>query len=303
VALIVLRKYLLLVRLPNTFTAPSNILTGFFAVVLPQHANVSVLAILMASSALLYVSGIVFNDFFDIEIDRKERPFRPLPSNEITKQKALIIAAASMIIANLLAFAAGTASLVIAIILSATIIGYDYRLKRTMAGPGTMGSARFLNIFLGASPALAGLFFYNNNFLIARLILVCILMLLYVLVISILSRMEVGVAKSKRSVIGPFLIIFAVIAMIVFGVSDRIFQIDVVVCLILFASIIVITFNRTIFQDYSSIGIQKAIKTMVLSIIVLDSVFVSGTAGLYYGLATLLLIIPSIVLARELYVT
>jgi hypothetical protein len=115
--------------------------------------------------------------------------------------------------------------------------------------------------------------------------------------------MEVGVAKSKRSVIGPFLIIFAVIAMIVFGVSDRIFQIDVVVCLILFASIIVITFNRTIFQDYSSIGIQKAIKTMVLSIIVLDSVFVSGTAGLYYGLATLLLIIPSIVLARELYVT
>ncbi|MGB6527837.1 MAG: hypothetical protein WBF33_06995 [Candidatus Nitrosopolaris sp.] len=81
------------------------------------------------------------------------------------------------------------------------------------------------------------------------------------------------------------------------------FQIDLVVCLSLFAGIIIITFKRTIFQDYSSLGIQKAIKTMVLSIIVLDSVFVSGTAGLYYGLATLLLIIPSIVLARELYVT
>jgi 4-hydroxybenzoate polyprenyltransferase len=209
VALLVFRKYLLLVRLPNTFTAPSNILTGYFAVIPPWHANVSVLAILMASSALLYVSGIVFNDFFDIEIDRKERPFRPLPSNEITKQKALIIATVSMIIANLLAFAAGTASLIVAIILSATIIGYDYRLKRTMAGPVTMGSARFLNIFLGASPGLAGLFFYNDDFLIARLLLVCILMLLYVLAISILSRMEVGVAKSKRSVIGPFLIIFA----------------------------------------------------------------------------------------------
>jgi 4-hydroxybenzoate polyprenyltransferase len=96
---------------------------------------------------LLYISGIVFNDFFDIEIDRKERPFRPLPSNEITKQKALIIVTASMIIANLLAFAAGTASLIVAIILSAAIIGYDSRLKRTMAGPLTMGSARFLNIF------------------------------------------------------------------------------------------------------------------------------------------------------------
>ncbi|MGC2574269.1 MAG: UbiA family prenyltransferase [Candidatus Nitrosopolaris sp.] len=299
----VLRKYLLLVRLPNTFTAPSNILSGYFAVVSPWHANVPVLAILMASSALLYVSGIVFNDFFDIEIDRKERPFRPLPSNEITKQKALIIAAASMIIANLLAFAAGTASLIVAIILSATIIGYDYRLKQTVAGPVTMGGARFLNIFLCASPGLAGISFYNNNFLLTRLLLVCILMLLYVLAISILSRMEVGGVKSIRRVIGPFLIIFAIIGMIVFGVFDRTFQVDLVVCLILFASIIIVTFKRTIFQDYSSIGIQKAIKTMVLSIIVLDSVFVSGTAGLYYGLATLLLIIPSIVLARELYVT
>jgi 4-hydroxybenzoate polyprenyltransferase len=172
-----------------------------------------------------------------------------------------------------------------------------------MAGPVTMGSARFLNIFLGASPGVAGLFFYNDNFLLTRLLLVCILMLLYVLAISILSRMEVGSVKSIRNVIGPYLIIFATIAMIVFGVVDRIFQIDSVVCLILFASIIIVTFKRTIFQDYSSIGIQKAIKTMVLSIIVLDSVFVSGAAGLYYGLATLLLIIPSIVLARELYVT
>jgi 4-hydroxybenzoate polyprenyltransferase len=297
------RKYLLLVRLPNTFTAPSNILTGYFAVILSWHANVSVLAILMISSTLLYVSGIVFNDFFDIEIDRKERPFRPLPSNEITKQKALIIAAASMIIANLLAFAAGTASLIVAIILSATIIGYDYRLKRTMAGPVTMGSARFLNIFLGASPGLAGLLYYNDNFLLTRLLLLSILMLLYVFAISILSRMEVGGVKSIRNVIGPFLIIFAIIAMIVFAVIDRIFQIDLVVCLILFAGIIIVTFKRTIFQDYSSKGIQNAIKIMVLSIIVLDSVFVSGTAGLYYGLATLLLIIPSIVLARELYVT
>jgi 4-hydroxybenzoate polyprenyltransferase len=297
------RKYLLLVRLPNTFTAPSNILTGYFAVILSWHANVSVLAILMISSTLLYVSGIVFNDFFDIEIDRKERPFRPLPSNEITKQKALIIAAASMIIANLLAFAAGTASLIVAIILSATIIGYDYRLKRTMAGPVTMGSARFLNIFLGASPGVAGLLYYNDNFLLTRLLLLSILMLLYVFAISILSRMEVGGVKSIRNVIGPFLIIFAIIAMIVFAVIDRIFQIDLVVCIILFAGIIIVTFKRTIFQDYSSIGIQNAIKIMVLSIIVLDSVFVSGTAGLYYGLATLLLIIPSIVLARELYVT
>jgi hypothetical protein len=42
---------------------------------------------------------------------------------------------------------------------------------------------------------------------------------------------------------------------------------------------------------------------MVISIIVLDSVFISGSIGLYYGLATLLLIIPSIIFSRKLYVT
>jgi hypothetical protein len=42
---------------------------------------------------------------------------------------------------------------------------------------------------------------------------------------------------------------------------------------------------------------------MVISIIILDSVFVTGTAGLEYGIATLLLIAPAIVLARKLYVT
>ena len=298
-----LRQYLLLVRAPNTFTAPSNILAGYFAVILPSYADVSHLTILMLSSILLYLSGIVFNDYFDIEEDRKERPFRPLPSGRVTKEKAFIIAVASMIMGNVLTFAVGTTSLVISIILSATVIAYDYRLKHTLAGPFTMGAARFLNVFLGASPALPALLFSNNNFLIIRIILVSVSLFLYVLAISILSRMEVGATRSMQTVMGPFFIIFSVIALIVFAGLAMVFQIDLVVSLMLFAGTIVITFKRTIFQDYSSAGIQKAIKTMVLSIIVLDSAFVSGTAGLFYGLSTLLLIIPSIVLARKLYVT
>jgi len=300
----VIRKYLLLIRLPNAFTAPSNILTGYFAVVLPSYANVSDLSILMLSSALLYISGIVFNDYFDIEVDRQERPFRPLASGKVTKQKAFAIAAVVMITANFLAFTVSTTSFIVAIILSASVIGYDYRLKQTMAGPVTMGSARFLNIFLGASPALTVLFFSNNNFLSLRLILVSMLMLLYVLAISILSRMEIGATTpSKWAIIGPFIIIFAVVGSLVFARFVNIFHVDLVPSLVLFTGITAITFKRTLFQDYSSTGIQKAIKTLVISIIVLDSIFVSGTASIYYGLATLLLIIPSIALARKLYVT
>ncbi|MGB6671555.1 MAG: UbiA family prenyltransferase, partial [Candidatus Nitrosopolaris sp.] len=103
-----LKQYLLLVRAPNTFTAPSNILAGYLAVILPSDANVSHLTILILSSILLYLSGIVFNDYFDFEEDRKERPFRPLPSGRVTKEKAFIIAIASMITGNVLALAVGT---------------------------------------------------------------------------------------------------------------------------------------------------------------------------------------------------
>ena len=285
------------------FTVPSNILAGYFAVILPSYANVSHLAILILSSLLLYLSGIVFNDYFDIEEDRKERPFRPLPSGQVTKQKAFIIAVASMLAGNILVFAVGATSVVISIILSVTIIAYNFRLKHTIAGPFTMGAARFLNVFLGASPAFPALLFSNNNILILRIILVSVSVFLYVIAISILSRMEIGATRSIQTVMCPFFIIFAVITMIIFAGLVGVFKINLVVSLTLFAGTVIITFKQTIFKDYSSTCIQKSIKIMVLSIIILDSVFVSGTAGLYYGLATLLLIIPSIVLARKLYVT
>ena len=36
------------------------------------------------ASTLLYWSGMVWNDYFDLEQDRKERPGRPLASGRIT---------------------------------------------------------------------------------------------------------------------------------------------------------------------------------------------------------------------------
>ena len=55
---------------------------------------------LMVSSGLLYVAGIVLNDYFDIEIDKRERPSRPLPSGNISKGHALAIALIALLIAN-----------------------------------------------------------------------------------------------------------------------------------------------------------------------------------------------------------
>ena len=59
-----LRQYLLLVRLPNAFTAPPNVLAGYFAATPPAEASGLHLVTLMVSSGLLYVAGIRINPKF-----------------------------------------------------------------------------------------------------------------------------------------------------------------------------------------------------------------------------------------------
>lgn len=297
-----IKHYFLLLRVPNLFTVPSNMLAGYFSVAQSLSTNLSVLSLLVASSVLLYISGIVFNDYFDIEVDRKERSFRPLPSEKVSKQTAFVAAAISMVAANGLAFMVSTLSFTVAIILSVIILSYDYQLKQTILGPILMGSARTLNVLLGASAILPAAISVQKVLSEQRLTILCISMFLYVLSITLLSRMEVGPAKPARTVTIPFVVIFGVIAIMIIAISFRVFQLDIVVSLSLFVGVIIITFKRTIFEG-SSTNIQRAIKTLVLSIIVLDSIFISGTLGLYYGLPILLLIIPPIFISRKLYVT
>jgi 4-hydroxybenzoate polyprenyltransferase len=307
----VLRQFLLLVRLPNILTTPTNILTGYFAAVLPSwNVDALQLSYLIFSSALLYVAGIVFNDYFDIEIDLRERPYRPLPSKSITTKKALLIGIISLLSANLLAFLAGVSSFVVCIVLSAIVIGYDYRLKNTLIGPIVMGSTRSLNIILGASPALFAAILTNENILV-RIMFVSLSLLAYVLSISLLSRKEIVMRgeecveekhdANRQTVIISFLIVFAVVISIIFAVFLGIFKIELFAALTLFSFIMVFTFRQTNFYD--SLTIQSAIKHMVISIIVLDSVFITGLTGSYYGLLTLLLVPAALLSSRKLYVT
>lgn len=311
-----LRQYLILVRLPNVFTAPSNVLTGYLAAVVPAaNADALQLFLLLLSSILLYIAGTVFNDYFDIELDRRERPYRPLPSGGITKKVALLIAIISLISANILAFTASMSSLAVCIIMSVMVIGYDYKLKNTFFGPIAMGIIRSLNIILGASPTLFVILIpYNHtnaNFILARIIFVSLSLFVYVMAISLLSRKEVvtgeelerkhSYTQTRQIIIISFLLVLAVILSISFAVFFGIFKMNLFVSFVLFSAIMVITFKQT--NYHNSLTIQNAIKHMVISIIVLDSIFITGLTGSYYGLLTLILALPSIFLARKFYVT
>jgi len=158
--------YAQLVRLPNVFTAWADILMGFLftrEIFVGQPVAlepIGLFATLLAGSSMLYMAGMVLNDVFDLDVDRRERPDRPLPSQRIAVPVANAIGWLLLIggvscgwVASALAqdFRAGGVATVLAVM----VVAYDGFFKKTPLGPLAMGSCRFLNVLLGMS-ALAG---------------------------------------------------------------------------------------------------------------------------------------------------
>jgi 4-hydroxybenzoate polyprenyltransferase len=270
-------------------------LAGYFAAVEVAEANGAHLIALMLSSGLLYIAGIGLNDYFDIEIDKRERPSRPLPSGKISKMYALGIAIVALIIANTIALLVSPVSLAVSLALTLAIIAYDYRLKHSVLGPFAMGSTRFLNVIFGASPVLL----YIDNHSLAILGTAAASLFFYVSSITLLSKKEVGNERPNSTLV--FLIVFGIISTIL--TLGMLLQLEwtFLLNLSVFAAVMIVTFRQYLAKKEPSV--QKAIRNMVISIIILDSVFIAGTAGLQYGLASLLLIGPTIALAKKLYVT
>jgi 4-hydroxybenzoate polyprenyltransferase len=270
-------------------------LAGYFAAVTVAETDIMRLIALMVSSGLLYIGGIVLNDYFDVEIDKRERPSRPLPSGNVSKRHAMAIVIVALLIANTIALVVGPISLAVSLALTFAIIAYNYRLKHGLLGPFAMGGARFLNVIFGASPALL----YINNHSFAIVGAAAASLFLYIVAITILSKKEAGNEKPNSTIAS--LIVFGVISAIAaLGLLLQL-QWAFLLNLSIFAAVMIVTFKQHLTKEMPSV--QKAIRNMVISIIIIDSVFVTGTAGLPYGLATLLLIAPAVVLAKKLYVT
>ena len=159
-----LLTYFQLFRLPNVFTAMADIIAGFVFV----RANVSPalsFACLLIASSLMYIAGMVLNDVFDVEQDRKERPQRPIPSGRISLAHATQLGWGLLVLGILAACMSGLflvkndpieipwRGAVIAVLLAGCIIAYDAKMKRTPAGPLFMGACRSFNLLLGMSAA------------------------------------------------------------------------------------------------------------------------------------------------------
>ena len=296
-----LKQYLLLIRLPNIFTVPPDIVAGYSAAINPSSINVLDLIFIIVSSSFLYISGIVLNDIIDIEKDKNERPSRPLASGKVAKKIAFLIVIVTMSIGNVFALWVSLQSFFISLILSCTIIAYDYSLKKTSLGFFTMGLARGLNILLGSSLALFVVL--QDITIFTRTLFIFSSMVTYVSAITLLSRRETTGTNSTNQALFPFLIIFLAIVIMVLLTLMGFLKSVSLIFLTFFAVTITYTFKQVTSNDYSPLAIQKAIRNMVISIVVLDCFFISGSLGLYYASAVALFAIPSMIFAKKLYVT
>jgi len=114
--------------------------------------------LLLTSSCLLYMAGMVLNDYFDRGVDAHERPARPIPSGRITVDLARTLGFAMLLAGAALGWTAAAVAgdgrcAVVATALAAMVLAYDRLLKRTPLAPLAMGGCRTLNVLLGMSAA------------------------------------------------------------------------------------------------------------------------------------------------------
>lgn len=297
--------YAQLVRLPNVFTAISNVCLGAFVTsALPQYWFSFVC--MMLGSACLYCAGMVWNDYFDFEQDKKERPFRPLPSGRISRSAAarigMLLLLGGLVFVALADWRADGLrwySLQLGLVLAVAILLYDAWWKRTWMGPIGMGLCRSLNILLGLSIATERVPFWG--FLLALVVGT------YVAGVTWFAKTEAR--ESNRTVLRAAAGVMALgLGLSVFvppvygdnGATARTFVLFPYL-LVAFGVYVGVAVVRAIQNPVAS-KVQPAVKRAVLGLIVLDALLASALVG-PVGLLILALLVPAHLMGRWVYST
>lgn len=296
-----LMAYLRLLRFPALFTTFPDVLAGY--------AIVSMLAIqtwdltwLLVASGLLYLSGMVFNDVFDIEQDRQERPNRPLPAGEISRTRAAWLGVLLMLGGIVAAALVSIPSLIIALLLACTILAYDAGGKKTVIGPVLMGLCRSWNLLLGASFALG-----SPETEIQWPLICAGLIGLYIVGVTVFARNEATESGQGTLAWGSSLIILALAGWGTAAIWHE-SQPNSRLVLILLA---IITFQLTrrvlpVLRQPEPRRVQQAVRFMLIIIPMLEAMVILAHGAPHtvpLAIASALLMLPGQILSRLIPIT
>ncbi|WP_148414590.1 UbiA family prenyltransferase [Haloferax sp. KTX1] len=193
-----------LVRVPNLFTAPPDVILG---AVLVSGGRPSVplssLAGVALASGLLYAAGTTLNDYADADEDARHRPERPIPSGDVSRTRARNLGVALLCAGVVVAAVAGgpTAGLV-AVVLGSFIALYDGALKDTPLGFAAMGGCRGANVALGMAVVAGSPSAPTAPTVPAWVYLVPVVVALYIAGVTYMAERETGAGDSRAALVG-----------------------------------------------------------------------------------------------------
>lgn len=297
--------YLRLMRPANVVTAVADVLAGMaIAGYFVQQASggfnwaseqLTLLpVILLAISTIgLYSGGIILNDVFDAELDKVERPERPIPSGLVSKKGATIFGGIFFFIGI---FAAGlyhsnSQYLAVAIMVSCLI--YNKFLKHNaILGPLNMGLCRGLNLLLGLSiiPSAVQQWWF-----------LALVPIAYIAAITMISRGEVHGGSKRTLYFAAFLYALVICSILTIAQTKG----NLVSSLIFVLPFTLMIFTPLIIAIKAPIGkhIGQAVKSGVLALILMNAAWAAAFGVWNVAIFVVILLPISILLSKAFAVT
>ena len=282
-------------RPANVETSVADVLAGIAmsGYFLSGNINYRSVFLLCISTVGLYAGGIVFNDIFDAELDKKERPERAIPSGAIGISEAVILGCLLLIIGIISALSFSLFSGIIAFAIAIAALIYNKFSKHySFLGPLNMGLCRGMNLWLGLS-----ILSYSFN----QWQILGIIPLMYIFSITMISQGEVHGGNTRNLYIGG--ILYLVVICFILTVS-RIQEnlLLTLVFLLPFAFMILSPLFKAI-EDPIGKNIGKAVKAGVISLILMDAAWAAAFGSVYAAIAIACLLPISIWLSKRFAVT
>lgn len=289
-----IRPYLILMRPANIVTAIADILAGISVAGLLFKGSATEIAGLLLATIGLYGGGVVFNDVFDVELDKVERPERPLPSGQVSVRQATVLGIVLLVLGILAASTVSWESAALALLVALLALSYDkYAKHHGLLGPINMGLCRSFNLLLGVSISLLALKGYWYLGFIP---------LVFIGDITLTSQGEVkgDNISSLYLALALDLLVAGTFVLLYFYTDYEL--LSALPFLLLWFGLNVRAKLRAIQQNEPKM-IMKAVKAGVLSLIPLNAAMAAGFEGWISGLIVLALLPVSLGLARYFSVT
>jgi 4-hydroxybenzoate polyprenyltransferase len=290
--------YLRLMRPANIVTAVADILagvaiSGFLGSEVSSYLDHLLPVVCMCLATIgLYGGGVVFNDIMDAELDKKERPERPIPSGVISLTEAIVLGSYLLLVGILAAFTVGRITGYFALGIAISALVYDKWGKHRSWGPVNMGLCRGLNLLMGISMVLPAL----NKYWWLGLIPV-----LYIAAVTAISRGEVHGGNKGILRIAAFCYALVYGTMLVLAAING----QIIIALpfiILFAFMINVPLFKAI-KDPSGPNIGKAVKSGIIALVAMNAAWVAAFSTLPHALLVLILLPLSLLMSRAFAVT